>query len=58
MFLPIETKSNFVAFVFSIVVKQFLFENSLNKAIKFAVSASAITVQHLGCYAPKLEEIL
>jgi D-beta-D-heptose 7-phosphate kinase/D-beta-D-heptose 1-phosphate adenosyltransferase len=37
---------------------QYLNTNDMSDAIKFAVSASAITVQHLGCYAPKLEEVL
>jgi D-glycero-beta-D-manno-heptose-7-phosphate kinase len=37
---------------------QYLNTDDMFQAIKFAVSASAITVQHLGCYAPKLEEIL
>jgi D-beta-D-heptose 7-phosphate kinase/D-beta-D-heptose 1-phosphate adenosyltransferase len=36
---------------------QYLNTNDMSQAIKFAISASAVTVQHLGCYAPKLEEI-
>ena len=31
--------------------------NDLVESIKFAVDASAVTVQHLGCYAPMLGEI-
>lgn len=31
--------------------------NDLVESIKFAVRASVVTVQHLGCYAPMLEEI-
>lgn len=31
--------------------------NDLTEAIKFATRASAVTVQHLGCYAPMLGEI-
>jgi bifunctional ADP-heptose synthase (sugar kinase/adenylyltransferase) len=30
----------------------------IKKSIEFAIKASAITVQHLGCYAPTLKEIL
>jgi len=30
---------------------------NINDAIKFAVKAASITVQHLGNYAPTLEEI-
>jgi D-beta-D-heptose 7-phosphate kinase/D-beta-D-heptose 1-phosphate adenosyltransferase len=37
---------------------QYLNTNDMTQAIKFAISASAVTVQHLGCYAPPLEEIL
>ena len=37
---------------------QYLNTNDMSQAIKFAISAGAVTVQHLGCYAPKLEEIL
>ena len=37
---------------------QYLNTNDITQAIKFAISASAVTVQHLGCYAPPLEEIL
>lgn len=31
---------------------------SINAALFFAIEASSITVQHFGCYAPTLEEIL
>lgn len=31
---------------------------SINAALFFAVEASSITVQHLGCYAPTVEEIV
>jgi bifunctional ADP-heptose synthase (sugar kinase/adenylyltransferase) len=31
--------------------------SNIDRAIEFAIRASAITVQHLGCYAPALEEI-
>jgi D-beta-D-heptose 7-phosphate kinase/D-beta-D-heptose 1-phosphate adenosyltransferase len=37
---------------------QYLNTTNMSQAIKFAISAGAVTVQHLGCYAPKLEEIL
>jgi D-beta-D-heptose 7-phosphate kinase/D-beta-D-heptose 1-phosphate adenosyltransferase len=37
---------------------QYLNTNDMTQAIKFAISAGAVTVQHLGCYAPRLEEIL
>lgn len=36
---------------------QYLNTNDMPDAISFAINASAITVQHLGNYAPKLEEI-
>ena len=36
---------------------QYLNTNSIEQAIEFAVKASAVTVQHLGVYAPTLEEI-
>jgi D-glycero-beta-D-manno-heptose-7-phosphate kinase len=36
---------------------QFLKTENIVDAIKFAIKASAITVQHMGCYAPTLEEI-
>jgi bifunctional ADP-heptose synthase (sugar kinase/adenylyltransferase) len=31
---------------------------NMEQSIKFAIMASSVTVQHLGCYAPTLEEIL
>jgi bifunctional ADP-heptose synthase (sugar kinase/adenylyltransferase) len=36
---------------------QFLITNSMSDAVKFANKAAAITVQHVGVYAPTLEEI-
>jgi D-beta-D-heptose 7-phosphate kinase/D-beta-D-heptose 1-phosphate adenosyltransferase len=36
---------------------KFLDTNDIKEAIKFAIAASAITVQHIGVYAPTLEEI-
>lgn len=36
---------------------QYLASKDIIAAIEFAVTASTITVQHLGCYAPTLEEI-
>jgi D-beta-D-heptose 7-phosphate kinase/D-beta-D-heptose 1-phosphate adenosyltransferase len=36
---------------------QYLNTNDIATAIQFAIKASAVTVQHLGCYAPTLEEI-
>lgn len=36
---------------------QFLATNSMSDAINFANKASAVTVQHVGVYAPRLEEI-
>jgi sugar/nucleoside kinase (ribokinase family) len=36
---------------------QFLVTNSMPDAIKFANKAAAVTVQHVGVYAPRLEEI-
>lgn len=40
------------------LVYQYLSTNgSVPNAINFAIDASAVTVQHLGCYAPTLEEI-
>lgn len=35
----------------------YLSSSNMQQAIKFAISASAITVQHLGNYAPELKEI-
>lgn len=40
------------------LVYQYLQTSDMNSAIKFAIKAAAITVQHVGVYAPKLEEIL
>jgi D-beta-D-heptose 7-phosphate kinase/D-beta-D-heptose 1-phosphate adenosyltransferase len=39
------------------LVYQYLHTNSMDKAIQFAIAASTVTVQHLGVYAPTLEEI-
>ena len=39
------------------LVYKFLQTNHMPDAIKFAIAASAVTVQHVGVYAPRLEEI-
>ena len=39
------------------LVYKFLQTNHMPDAIKFAIKASAVTVQHVGVYAPRLEEI-
>jgi bifunctional ADP-heptose synthase (sugar kinase/adenylyltransferase) len=39
------------------LVYKFLQTNHMPEAIKFAIKASAVTVQHVGVYAPRLEEI-
>lgn len=39
------------------LVYRYLFAGDLAEAIGFAMAASAVTVQHLGVYAPTLEEI-
>jgi bifunctional ADP-heptose synthase (sugar kinase/adenylyltransferase) len=39
------------------VVYSYLETGSIEKAIEFAMKASAVTVQHVGVYAPRLEEI-
>jgi len=36
---------------------QYLKTQSIEQSVKFAIKASSITVQHMGCYAPRLEEI-
>ena len=36
---------------------QFMLTNSMPDAVKFANKAAAITVQHIGVYAPRLEQI-
>jgi len=41
----------------SSLVYEYLNTNDVAEAIKFAIKASAVTVQHLGCYAPTLKEI-
>lgn len=39
-------------------VYKFMYSNSIDESIDFAIKASTITVQHIGVYAPTLEEIL
>ena len=39
------------------LVYKFLEKNDMAEAIKFANKAAAVTVQHVGVYAPRLEEI-
>jgi len=39
------------------LVYKFIETNHMPEAIKFAIEASAVTVQHVGVYAPRLEEI-
>lgn len=34
------------------------YERNIDLAMRFAIAASALTVQHLGCYAPTLDKIL
>ena len=41
----------------SALAYQFLYTNNIEHAIEFANRASSITVQHLGVYAPTLDEI-
>jgi D-glycero-beta-D-manno-heptose-7-phosphate kinase len=41
----------------SALAYQYLNTHDIHKAISFAIDASAVTVQHLGNYAPRLEEI-
>jgi D-beta-D-heptose 7-phosphate kinase/D-beta-D-heptose 1-phosphate adenosyltransferase len=36
----------------------FLQTKDIKRAIDFAILASSVTVQHFGCYAPTMEEIL
>lgn len=40
------------------LVYQYLQTSDMNAAIKFAIKAAAVTVQHVGVYAPRLEEIV
>jgi D-beta-D-heptose 7-phosphate kinase/D-beta-D-heptose 1-phosphate adenosyltransferase len=42
----------------SALVYEYLNTNNMNKAIGFAIDASAVTIQHTGVYAPRLEEIM
>ena len=37
---------------------EYLVSNNMDRAIEFAIRASAVTVQHIGVYAPTLEEII
>lgn len=39
-------------------VYKFMNTNNVDKSIEFAIKASAVTVQHIGVYAPTLEEII
>jgi bifunctional ADP-heptose synthase (sugar kinase/adenylyltransferase) len=39
------------------LVYQYMLKSNLDEAILFAIKASSITVQHMGVYAPTLEEI-
>jgi D-beta-D-heptose 7-phosphate kinase/D-beta-D-heptose 1-phosphate adenosyltransferase len=41
----------------SALVYDYLLNHDLEKAIPFAIHASAVTVQHIGVYAPTLAEI-
>jgi D-beta-D-heptose 7-phosphate kinase/D-beta-D-heptose 1-phosphate adenosyltransferase len=41
----------------SALTYQYLNTNDIEKAIEFAIQASAVTVQHLGNYAPTLKEL-
>lgn len=41
----------------SALVYEYLQSKDIPEAIKFAIRASAVTVQHIGVHAPKLEEI-
>lgn len=42
----------------SALVYKYIETNDMGQSIQFAIRASAITVQHLGCYAPRLNEII
>jgi D-beta-D-heptose 7-phosphate kinase/D-beta-D-heptose 1-phosphate adenosyltransferase len=42
----------------SALVYEYLNTNNMNKAMEFAIDASAVTIQHMGVYAPSLEEIM
>lgn len=44
-------------FLAALAVNYVLYKD-INRAIAFAIAASAVTVQHLGVYAPTMEEIL
>jgi D-beta-D-heptose 7-phosphate kinase/D-beta-D-heptose 1-phosphate adenosyltransferase len=40
------------------LVYQYLNTLDIKQAVDFAIKASAVTVQHFGCYAPTMEEII
>lgn len=40
------------------LVFKYLHTNDIKQAVDFAILASSVTVQHFGCYAPTIEEIL
>jgi D-beta-D-heptose 7-phosphate kinase/D-beta-D-heptose 1-phosphate adenosyltransferase len=42
----------------SALVYGYLMEGNMPTSIKFAIQASAVTVQHMGVYAPTFEEIV
>ena len=42
----------------SALTYQYLVSNNIESAIKFANKAASITVQHIGNYAPTLNEII
>jgi len=42
----------------SALVYEYLNTNNMNKAMEFAIDASAVTIQHMGVYAPSLREIM
>ena len=42
----------------SALVYEYLNTNNMNKAMSFAIDAGAVTIQHTGVYAPRLEEIM
>ena len=42
----------------SALVYEYLNTNNMNKAMSFAIDAGAVTIQHTGVYAPRLEEIV
>lgn len=40
------------------LVYEYLLSHDMSSAIRFAIKAASVTVQHVGVYAPKLEEII